>query len=255
MEETDEVEKLSVETRQKAPVNPLWFYGNDPARDADYHTVVINGLFPRPSEGAWNPMLRDVYRFKGKDYLEVLDFLFKNLFKKYPPFKFVTDASRDPTFAELIIKKLGAKAEAFKFTLDSKLHLMTITKNYYKQGYALPDVDLLEREGRIDPQKAHLIREIKVESLREQIRPTGDKISFSDGGKHNDLLHGQALSLKGVYDYQKRAGFGATRNSLFGYGGTSQYDSRSSMQKTQDQVMKRFENAGMPTHKMKFNYK
>jgi len=238
-------------------VRPMWFYGNDPARDADYHTIIIHGLFSRPTDGEWNPMLRDVYRFRKTDYLDILSFLFDDLFRKMPPVKFVTDATRDPTFAELITKKLGAhKVNSYKFTIDSKLHLMTLTKQYYQQGYALPDVDQLEREGRIKSEKAQLIREMKQESLREMTRPVGDKISFSDGGKHNDLLHAQALSLKGVYDYQARVGFGNSGNStLFGYGAGDPYDGRSTMQIAREHVMKRFENSGYNTDKMKFSYR
>ena len=48
--------------------------------------------------------------------------------------------------------------------------------------------DLLESQQKITPEKANWIREIKNESLREQMKPTsGDKISFDHGGKHNDL--------------------------------------------------------------------
>ena len=240
---------------------PLWFYGNDPARDADYHTIVINGLLPRnPNQKDWNPMLKDLFRFRKTDYLDILEFLFnKNdgLCHKMPPYRFVTDATRDPTFAELIVRKLGAhKAEPYKFTIDSKLHLMTINRQYYKQGYALPDVEQLEREGKIEPDKAFLIRELKTESLREQMRPIGDKISFSDGGKHNDLLHAQAMSLKGVFDYQRRVGIGTAGNStLIGVGAGDPYDPRSSIQLAREHVAKRFENAGINTDKMKFQYR
>ena len=245
-----------VTTRKADETRPLWFYGNDPARDADYHTIIINGLFPRPTDGSdWLPLLRDIYRIQKTDYLDVLNFLFNDLFKKMPPRMFVTDATRDPTFAELITRKLGAnKVLSYKFTIDSKLHIMQIFKDYLKQGYTLPDPDELLREGRTTPEKAEWIREMKIESLREQMKPTsGDKISFSDGGKHNDLLHGEALSLKGAYDYQKRAGFGNGQDSLFGYGATDNYDSRSTMQQTQDHVMQRFANAGFNTDKMKFH--
>ena len=202
-------------------VEPIkWFYGNDPARDSDYHTIVINGLKPIHGD-FWIPLLRDVYRFKGKDYLDVLNFLYGNLFKKYPPMRFAVDYTRDPTWAELITRKLGEeKTIHYKFSIDSKLHLMTILRNYLLAGYTLPDVEKLVREKRIDADKAQLLREIKTESLREQTKPTtGDKISFSDGGKHNDLLHGQALSLKAVFDYTKsHSGFGQ-HSSLFGFDG------------------------------------
>lgn len=197
-----------------------YFYGNDPARERDYHTIVINGLTPSVG-GMWMPKLRDVFRYKKTDYLDVLNYLFGNLFKKYPPTRYAVDASRDPTWAELITKKLGeAKTVEYKFTIDSKLHLMTIMKNFLLSGYTLPNVDKLLREQKIDPIKAQFIREIKQESLREQMKPTmGDKISFSDGGKHNDLLHGQALSLLAVYDYTKNhQGFGQ-HSKLFGFNG------------------------------------
>lgn len=198
-----------------------WFYGNDPARDRDYHTIVINGLKPKTKGGFQVPLFRDVYRFKGKDYLEVLNFLFRNLFPRMPPTRFAVDASRDPTWAELITRKLGEeKTINYKFTIDSKLHLMTVMKNYLLAGYTFPDVDMLIREGRITQDKAQMVREMKQEALREQMRPTsGDKISFSDGGKHNDLLHGEALSLEGVFQYQRgTSGFG-NHSQLFGFDG------------------------------------
>lgn len=220
--------------------NILYMYGNDPARERDYHTIVINGVKPQLRGKTIMPMLRDIYRFKGKDYLEVLNFLFNNLFKKYPPMRYAVDASRDPTWAELITKKLGEeKTISYKFTIDSKLHLMTIWRNYLLAGYSIPDVDQMMRENRIPPDKAQMIRELKQESLREQMKPTmGDKVSFSDGGKHNDLLHGQALSLKAVYDYTKsHSGFGM-HSSLFGFdgAGAEMYDTLTQRDKKERMV-------------------
>ena len=185
----------------------LYFYGNDPARDQDYHSLVIHGLdtsLPNPI-----PMLKDVYRFKGRNYLEFFSWMFTKVFKKMPVCKFYTDATRDPTFAELITNKLGSHTvNSFKFTQDSKLKLKLTTRQYLTQGYKFPDVDRLLRENRITADKAFLIREIKGEALREQMKPTsGDRVSFDHGGAHNDLLHGFELSLQGVMDYQKH-GFG-----------------------------------------------
>lgn len=201
-----------------------WFYGNDPARDGDYHTIVINGLKPKPITGEpWLPFMRDIYRYRGKDYLDVLNFLFKTLFVKMPPTRYAVDATRDPTWAELIKRKLGeVKTIEYTFTINSKLHLMTTMKNYLVAGYTLPDVDFMVREGKITADKAQMIRELKQEALREQMKPTsGDKISFSDGGKHNDLLHGEALSLEAVFQYQLgMQGFG-THSSLTGFEGAA----------------------------------
>ena len=223
-----------------------WFYGNDPARDSDYHTIVINGLKPHAG-GFWMPLLRDVYRYKGVDYLNVLNFLFNNLFKKYPPMRYAVDYSRDPTWAELIRKKLGEeKTIEYKFTIDNKLHLMTIMRNYLLAGYTFPNVDQLIKSG-FDSVKAEMVREIKTESLREQMKPTtGDKISFSDGGKHNDLLHGQALSLKAVYEYTKsHSGFGQ-HSTLFGFDGASAtlYDETEDKEKKMRSIAKLMQKKG-----------
>lgn len=226
----------------------VWFYGNDPARERDYHTIVINGLPPQLRGGTQLPMLRDIYRFRGKDYLEVLNFLFNNLFKKYPPMRYAVDYSRDPTWAELIRKKLGEeKTIEYKFTIDSKLHLMTIWRNYLLAGYTLPDVENMVRNNTISADKAQMIRELKQESLREQLKPSlGDKISFSDGGKHNDLLHGQALSLKAVYEYTKNhSGFGQ-HSKLFGFDGAPSelYDLQTIEDKKKRAVISMMENKG-----------
>ena len=190
---------------------PLWFYGNDPARDQDYHTIVVNGLMRKPPSGPWLPMLRDVYRYKKKDYLQVMAFLFNILFKKMPPAKYAVDETRDPTWAELLVRKLGEeKTLCYKFTTNQKLELMTINRNYLLSGYKLPNPDELIRKKAVTQEKAQILRELKQESLREQMKPiSGDRISFSDGGKHNDLLHAQSLSLKAVLEYQKvNGGFG-----------------------------------------------
>lgn len=198
-----------------------WFYGNDPARDRDFHTIVVNGLPPKQPNAPWLPMLKQIFRVKKTKYLDVLDYLYNNLFTKMPPMRYAVDASRDPTWAELITKKLGeAKTINYTFTQKSKLHLMTLTKNYLLAGYTLPDVELMVRQKTISAEDADNIRQLKQESLREQMKPsTGDNISFTDGGKHNDVLHGQALSLKACYDYQMVHGGFGQHSKLFGFDG------------------------------------
>jgi hypothetical protein len=141
-------------------------------------------------------------------------------FKRYPPFRYYVDATRDPTWAEIITKKLGENVvNEYKYTQDSKLRLKTTTRQYLMNGYTFPDADLLQSQGKISMEKAEWIREIKDESLREQMKPTvGDKISFDHGGKHNDLNAAFEMSMQAVYDYQKN-NFGNHGNDIV-YGGS-----------------------------------
>ena len=218
----------------------LYFWGNDPARDADYHTFVIQGLdTSRPDDP---PRLKDVFRFKSADYLDILNWLFVKPFKSMPPTKFYTDATRDPTWAEILTKKLGVNVvNSFKYTQDSKLKLKVTARQYLQAGYTFPDADILESQQKITAEKAHWIREIKAESLREQMKPTsGDKISFDHGGKHNDLNAGFELSLQAVYDYQK-GNFGQHGNEIeFGGGGEDYGDSQENT--VVNSLMNRFSN-------------
>jgi len=200
----------------------IYSWGNDPAKERDYHSFWVQALDTSRNDAI--PMPRDVYRFKKQDYLKLLDWLFAK-FKKMPPTKFYTDATRDPTWAEILTTKLGSNVvNEYKFTQDSKLKLKMTTLHYLKAGYTFPDVDQLLLQGKITGDKAEMIQKTKEEALAEQMKTTsGDKISFDHGGEHNDLLHGFELSLQGVYDYQKSS-FGITGADI-AYGGESEnYD-------------------------------
>jgi len=213
----------------------LYFWGNDPARDADFHTFVIQGLDTSKDDPI--PFLLEVFRFKGTDYLEVLNWLFTKPLKSMPPTRFYTDATRDPTWAEIITKKLGEYVvNSYKYTQDSKLKLKVTTRHYLLSGYEFPDADILQSQGKITPEKAEWIHEIKNESLREQMKPTsGDKISFDHGGKHNDLNAAFELSLQGVYDYQKTH-FGGQGNEPVFAGEQEEYHS------TEDMIVQNIQN-------------
>lgn len=187
----------------------LWFYGDDPARDRDFHGIVINGLPARKTD-KWLPRLRDVFRFQNRNYIETLEFLAKDLFKKMPPTRYTVDASNNPAYAELLERKLGTnKLVPLKFgnsgTTNTKYDLKVIGKQYIKLGYEFPDPDYLLRQRMVTPDKADLLRILKDEALREMaILTESDRISFEHPlGKHNDMVHAWEMSLKGVMEYQK----------------------------------------------------
>lgn len=59
-----------------------------------------------------------------------------------------------------------------------------------------------------------MIQETKEETLCEQMKSdTGDRISFDHGGKHNNLLYSQKMSLYGVMEYQNIR-FGNQENEI-----------------------------------------
>lgn len=197
----------------------LYFYGDDPARDRDFHGIVINALPARKTD-RWLPRLRDLYRFQNRNYLETLEFLAKDLFKKMPPTRYTVDASNNPAYAELLETKLGTnKVVPLKFgnsgTTNTKYDLKVISKQYMKLGYEYPDPDYLLRNRLVTPEKAELIRILKDEALREMaILTESDRISFEHPlGKHNDMIHAQEMSLKGVMEYQKN-NFGIAFQSI-----------------------------------------
>lgn len=202
----------------KAPTKYLWFYGDDPARDKDYHGIVINALPARKTD-KWLPKLRDLYRFQNKNYLETLEFLANNLFKKMPPTIYTVDASNNPAYAELLERKIGTnRLHPLKFgnsgTTNTKYDLKVISKQYMKLGYEYPDPDYLLRNRMITAEKADLLRILKDEALREMaVLTESDRISFEHPlGKHNDMIHAQEMSLKGVMEYQKN-NFGVSFNA------------------------------------------
>jgi hypothetical protein len=185
----------------------LWSWGVDPARERDYHTIVINGISSRKKE-PWLPRLRDLFRVKKVDYIINLNFMIKDLAPKYPPAIIHVDSTRDPTFAEIIQRKFGKnRVNAYHFAnagnTNTKFELKLIGKAYINQGYTFPDVDTLLRLNKISADKAFLVRELKTEALREIAKLTkNDRITF-DQPKHNDLVHGWEMSLKGIMEIQK----------------------------------------------------
>lgn len=196
----------------------LWSYGIDPAGSGgkqpkdftvdkskskrDYHTVCIHGLDERYINA--QPQLKEILRFRDERMLDVFAYLQNHYFSKYPPSIVHVDSSRDPTFAELLERKLGESVVNFyQFTTDSKMRLMLEYLTFLKNGYALPDVDKLYSMQKITAEQRDIILELKIESTREQMRHgAGGKVLFSDGGKHNDLLHSSALSLLGISKIQ-----------------------------------------------------
>ena len=230
----------------------LWFYGDDPARDKDFQGIVIEGLQSRKS-GRWLPRLRDIYRFQHKNYLETLEFLANNLFKKMPPALYTVDASNNPAYAELLERKLGTnRVVPLKFgnsgTTNTKYDLKVIGKQYIKLGYEFPDPDYLLRERKITPEKAGLLRILKEEALREMaVLTESDRISFQHPlGKNNDMVHAWEMSLKGVMEYQKK-NFGVSFEATIPMHGASRESAitETPIQRAQDGLMGRLKSLGV----------
>ncbi len=70
-------------------------------------------------------------------------------------------------------------------------------------GYQWPDDSLIEKKM---PRFAKLIRILKKEMVHEQVEYTNNgRITFNEpSNKHNDLVHGWELSLKGVMEFQQK---------------------------------------------------
>jgi hypothetical protein len=229
----------------------LWFYGDDPAKDKDWHVITIHGLQSvKPSGGVWMPQLRDIYRFKRKEYLETLSLLTGNIFRKFPPTIYAVDQSRDPTYTEILLKRLGKqRMMPVKFgnsgSTNTKLDLKLIGRGYIKTGYEFPDADLLLRKKLVTPEKADTIRNLKEEMMREMITSTAsDRISFDHPpNKNNDSVHSWELSLKAVMEYQKNRlgdGFAEMFSSVHVKGYQTALDTKSKTELTRENITKRF---------------
>jgi len=260
---TTEQQKI-LQTQQSTKYVPvptkgmLWFYGDDPAKNKDFHSIVIHGLVAsKPNSGTWLPMMRDIYRFKRREYLDTLSFLTGSLFRKFPPTIYAVDYSRDPTYAEILLKRLGKqKVMPIKFgnsgETNTKLDLKLIGRGYLKTGYKFPDPDLLVRKKLMDPVKAGIIRTLREELMREMLTTTAsDRISFDHPpGKNNDTVHGWELSLKAVMEYQKnRLGDGFT--VMFPHVHVKSYntvlDLKTKTQLTRENILKRIGNKHLGT--------
>jgi len=182
-----------------------WFHGIDQAKSPDFMTVYINGLGPKPKDGKnWLPLLRDVYRFHHDDYVAVFKWYTGTVCKKYPPTRITIDITNNVMMGDSIIRRFGKRnVDAQRFqnqgSTNTKYTLKQIGLDYFKMGYTLPNPDNIT-----DPLKSEIIKTLKSELLREQIKltPSG-RPTFGHGGKHNDNVHGLELSLSGVMFFQK----------------------------------------------------
>ena len=95
-----------------------------------------------------------------------------------------------------------------------------------------------------------------IKKMKEEIDNYGQK----DNGKYEALSgHDDSIScLVILTHWAKRSMLKATTNKLFGYGAGDPYDGYRTMsvhEQIRDKMKKRFENAGMPSDQMHFDYR
>lgn len=191
-----------------------FFHGIDLATQNDYYTDVIHVLPEKPQleneagkRYTWNPFLCGIMRLKKMEPNEMIDTQIKT-FNKFPPFNAQIDSSREEFLANAMLKKYGESIiTPVKFlnqgATNIKFDLKQIGYSYLHAGYQWPDDIKIEK---IHPRLAKLIRILKKEMIHEQVQYTQTgRLTFNEPiGKHNDLVHGWELSLKGVMEFQEK---------------------------------------------------
>jgi hypothetical protein len=191
-----------------------FFHGIDTATQNDYYTDVVHVLTEKPKminteaqRYTWNPFLVAIMRLKKMEPNEMMDQQIK-WFNRFPPFRAQIDSSREEFLVNALIRKYGESVIIpVKFmnsgSSNTKFQLKQIGYSFLHGGYQWPNDTKIELTHR---RLAKLIRILKKEMIHEQVQytPTG-KITFNEPvGKHNDLVHGWELSLKGVMEYQEK---------------------------------------------------
>ena len=191
-----------------------FFHGIDTATQNDYYTDVVHVLTEKPKlqntesqRYIWNPYLAGIMRLKKMEPNLMVDTQIK-FFNKFPPFMVQIDSSREEFLVNALIRKYGESIIIpVKFLnvgqTNVKFDLKQIGYSYLHAGYQWPDDSAVEKTH---PRFAKLIRIMRKEMLHEQVQYTqSGRITFNEpAGKHNDLVHGWELSLKGVMEFQQK---------------------------------------------------
>lgn len=191
-----------------------FFHGIDTATQNDYYTDVVHVLTEKPKLAnteserfSWNPFLCGILRLKKMEPNEMIDTQIR-FFNRFPPFRAQIDSSREEFLVNALIKKYGESIVIPTKFLNAgatnvKFDLKQIGFSYLDGGYEWPNDVEIEKTH---PRLAKLIRILKKEMIHEQVEYTANgRITFNEPpGRHNDLVHGWELSLKGVMEFQQK---------------------------------------------------
>jgi len=191
-----------------------FFHGIDTATQNDYYTDICHVLTEKPKltnteseRYTWNPYLCGIMRLKKMEPNLMIDTQIK-FFNKFPPFMVQIDSSREEFLVNAMMRKYGESIIIPNKFINSgasntKFDLKQIGYSYLHAGYQWPNDIEIEKTH---PRYAKLIRILKKELVHEQVQYTqSGRITFNEpAGKHNDLVHGWELSLKGVMEFQQK---------------------------------------------------
>ena len=181
--------------------NVLWFVGMDPAVKVDNFGIVINGLFPKPTDGSeWNPFIREVFEIDHENFTEIISWINNKLLLYYPPRYGIIDATRDTPTSQEMEKKYGeTRIKAMSMTNSINYELKQTAYAFLEQGYKWPNTATMQNK-----RKAQAIADLKVQTLHERVEWTADgRPKFTHPpNKHNDLNRAWEMSLKAVRDFQ-----------------------------------------------------
>ena len=97
-----------IKPRRLKFVGCMWFIGMDPAVKVDHFGIVVNGLFPKPTDGSeWNPFIREAFEIDHDNFTEIITWINNVLFKYYPPRYGIIDATRDTPTSQEMERKYG----------------------------------------------------------------------------------------------------------------------------------------------------
>lgn len=193
-----------------------FFHGIDVATQNDYYTDIVHALTAKPRDIGdpnfkrviWLPSLVGIMRVNHKPPDVIIDMQIE-MFNRFPPMNAQIDSSREIFLANAMERKYGeSKITPVKFgnsgNSNTKFELKQLGFSYLDAGYEWPDTNLLEEAGHV--KSAKLFKILKKEMMHEQVTFTsGGRVSFDHPiGKHNDLVHGWELSLKGVMEFQQK---------------------------------------------------
>jgi hypothetical protein len=200
--------------REKAAVVGF-FHGIDPATQNDYYTDIVHVLTEKPwhrdpnhKRVIWLPSMVGIMRVHHLPPDKIIDMQIE-MFNRFPPMIAQIDSSREEFLSNAMVRRYGENTVfPVKFlnsgNSNTKFQLKQIGYSFLDAGYEWPNTISMEEAGQV--KSAKLFKILKSEMMHEQVQFTSSgRVSFDHPvGKHNDLVHGWELSLKGVMQYQEK---------------------------------------------------
>ena len=174
-----------------------YIYGLDPASQNDHFGIIVHRL-PEKRMQEELPQLQTLRKLRQMPFDEMLEFLYSELFPRYPPYYIVIDYTNERTFTDILIRKYSKRrVKALIFSDTSKKMLKDDGIAILNQGYKFPDDT--DRKSKI----ALWIRDLKEELIHEEmiLTPAGKETFSPPQGKHNDLAIAWELSIHGCLKF------------------------------------------------------